>query len=85
MFKVEYHDNENPLKDSETIAYISQMHPIIKKNTLPYRVFLNAITFLGFYIKIMVLFNRKYIDKITNPIKKPQFLTIIKLTYTGIK
>ncbi len=27
---------------------------------------------LGFYIKIVV-FNRKYIAKITNPITKPQF------------
>ncbi len=40
--------------------------------------------FLNFTLKI-VLFDRKYIAKITNPITKPQFLTIIKLTYTGIK
>ncbi len=33
----------------------------------------------------IVVFNRKYIAKITNTITKPQFLTIIKLTYTGIK
>ncbi len=46
--------------------------------------FLNAIKFLGFYIKNIV-FNWKYITKITNPITKPKFLTIIKLTYTGIK
>ncbi len=44
---------------------------------------LNTITFLGFYIKI-VAFNQKYIAKITNLITKPQFVTIIKLTYTGI-
>ncbi len=37
-----------------------------------------------FTLKI-VIFNRKYIAKITHPITKPQFLTIIKLTYTGIK
>ncbi len=46
--------------------------------------FKNAITFLGFTLKI-VAFNRKYIVKITNPITKSQFLTIVKLTYTGIK
>ncbi len=28
---------------------------------------------------------RKYITKITNPNTKPQLLTFIKLTYTGIK
>ncbi len=36
--KVEYHSNENPLKNSDKIAYIGQrlMYPIIKKaNTLP--------------------------------------------------
>ncbi len=32
-----------------------------------------------------MFYNRQYIAKITNPIKKPQFLTIIKQTYTGIK
>ncbi len=37
-----------------------------------------------FTLKIVV-FNWKYIAKITNPITKLQFLTIIKLTYTGIK
>ncbi len=46
--------------------------------------FLNAIKFLGFYIK-EVVFNEKYIVKIANPITKPQFLTIINLTYTRIK
>ncbi len=30
-------------------------------------------------------FNRKYVAEITNPITKQQFLTIIKLTYNGIK
>ncbi len=47
----------------------------------PYHAFffLNAIAFLGFYIKNSS-FNRKYIVKITNTITKPQFLTIIKLT-----
>ncbi len=41
---------------------------------------------LGFYIKNSnkkLFFNKKYIAKITNPITKPHFLTIIKLTYTG--
>ncbi len=38
----------------------------------------------AFTLKIVV-FNRKYITKITNPITKTQFLTIIKLTYPGIK
>ncbi len=46
--------------------------------------FFYAIKFLGFTLKIVV-FNRKCIAKIINPITKPQFLTIIKLTYTGIK
>ncbi len=32
-----------------------------------------------------VVFNRKYIAKIINPITKPQVLEIIKLTYTEIK
>ncbi len=42
---------------------------------------------LSFYVFTlnMVVLNRKYIAKITNPITKPQFLTIIKLTYTGIR
>ncbi len=43
-----------------------------------------SVRFYIFTLKI-VLFNQKYIAKITNPITKPQFLTIIKLTYTGIK
>ncbi len=51
---VEYHANENPLKNSEKIAYVGQrlMYPIIKKK-IPHHasIFLNAITFLGFYIK----------------------------------
>ncbi len=47
-------------------------------------MFFKAIKLLGFYIKI-VDFNRKNIAKITNPIKKPQCLIIIKLTYTRIK
>ncbi len=46
--------------------------------------FLNAITFLGFYIKNSS-FNQKCIAKIINPITKTQFLTNIKLTYSGIK
>ncbi len=36
------------------------------------RFFLNAIRFLDFRLKIVV-FNRKYITKITNPITKPVF------------
>ncbi len=54
MFKVEYHANENPLKYSEKIAYISQMlmYPIITKQLyLTMLVFLNAIKCLGIYIK----------------------------------
>ncbi len=42
------------------------------------------LSFLVFTLKILV-FNQKYIAKITNPITKSQFLTIIKLTNTGIK
>ncbi len=42
------------------------------------------LSFYVFALKI-VAFNRKYIAKITNPITKPHFLTIIKLTYTEIK
>ncbi len=33
----------------------------------------------------IIVFNQKYVAKIINPITKPQFLTIIKLTYTAIK
>ncbi len=34
-FKVEYHANENTLKNSEKIAYVGQrlMYPIIKKKS----------------------------------------------------
>ncbi len=32
-----------------------------------------------------LFFNQKYIAKISNPIRKPQFVAIIKLTYTEIK
>ncbi len=57
---------------------------------IPYhtRFFLNAIQFLGIYIKYSnkkQFFNPKYIAKKSNPITKPQFLAIIKLTYTEIK
>ncbi len=38
----------------------------------------------GFILKIVV-FNQKYIAKITIPITKPLVLTIIKLAYTEIK
>ncbi len=63
------------------------MYSIIKKtkNLATLVFFLNAIKVLDFYIKNIVVFNRKYIAKITNPITKPQFWTIIKLIYTGIK
>ncbi len=86
--KVEYPANEIALQNSEKIAFVGQrlMYPIIKKQkyltTLAFEK--NTITFLGFYIKNSS-FNRKYIAKITNRITKPQFLTIIKMTYTGIK
>ncbi len=46
--------------------------------------FLMPLSFEVFTLNIVV-FNRKYIAKNTNPITRPQFLTIIKLTYTGIK
>ncbi len=38
MIKVEYHANENPLKNSEKIAYVGQrlMYPIMKKEIIPY-------------------------------------------------
>ncbi len=68
------------------MAYVGQRlkYPIIKKNNLTTLVlFFNAIK--GFFTLKIVVFNRKYIAKITNTITKPQFLTIIKLTYTGIK
>ncbi len=58
------------------------MYPIIIKNkkTLPrYLKKRNVFT-----LKIVV-FNRKYIAIITDPITNPQFLTFIKMTYTGIK
>ncbi len=39
IIKVEYHANENPLKNVKKIAYVGQrlMYPVIKKkkNTLP--------------------------------------------------
>ncbi len=53
-FKVEYHANENPLENSEKIAYVglSLMYPIIKnKNFTMLGVFLNTIKILGFYVK----------------------------------
>ncbi len=64
--------------------YWSKVNVSNNKKMIPYNTKkkLNAIKFLGFYI---VVFNRKYIAKITNPITKPQFLIIIKLRYTGIK
>ncbi len=85
-FKVEYHANENPLKYSEKIAYVGQrlMYPI-KKLNLTILVLLIAIMFLGFYINNSSFFYRKHIAKITNPITKPKFLTITKLTFTRIK
>ncbi len=53
-------------------------------NTLPQYFKKMPLSFNVFTLKIVVL-NRKYIAKIKNPIIKPQFLTIKKLTYTGIK
>ncbi len=85
--KVEYHANENPLKDSEKNSICwSKVNVYNNKKKTPYHAsfILIAIMFLGFYNK-NGSFYRKYIAKITNPITKPQFLTIIKLTYTGIK
>ncbi len=54
IIKVEYHANENPLKKLEKIGYVGQrlMYPIIKNKYLTMlNLFLNAITFLGLYIK----------------------------------
>ncbi len=54
LIKVDYHANENPLKNVEKIAYVCQslMYSIIKKNMiLYYASFFNAFSFLGFYIK----------------------------------
>ncbi len=53
IIKVEYHVNENPLKNSEKIAYIVQklMYPKIKKNTCHASLKKNGIKILGFYIK----------------------------------
>ncbi len=55
-FKFEYHANENPIKNSEKIAYVGQKLINVsnkkKKNQLTMLVlFLNAIKILGFYIK----------------------------------
>ncbi len=45
-FKVEYHANENPVENSEKIAYVGQrlMYPINKQKITPYHVilFLNS-------------------------------------------
>ncbi len=88
LLKVEYKANENPLKNSKKITYVGQrlMYALIKKkNTLPLQFFLKMpLSFQVFTLKIVV-FNQKYIARIVNPITKPQFLTIIKLTYTVIK
>ncbi len=72
--KVEYHASVNSLENSEKIVYVGQrlMYPINKKTPYHASFFLNAITFLGFTLEIVV-FNRKYIAKITNPITKPHF------------
>ncbi len=54
MVKVEYHGNENLLKNSEKngICWLKINVPNNQKNKLTTQVFfLNAIKFLGFYIK----------------------------------
>ncbi len=53
LFEVEYHANENPLKNSEKIAYFGQrlMYPLIFVENLTTLIKKNAIKFLGFYIK----------------------------------
>ncbi len=55
------------------IACIGQrlMYPIMEKKIISHHA-------------RFLFFNRKYIAKISNPITKPQFLAIIKLTYTEI-
>ncbi len=49
----------------------------MKENDMPKVFTLKIATKTFFY--------QKYIAKITNPITTPQFSTIKKLTYTGIK
>ncbi len=53
--KVEYHANENPLKNSEknSISWskVNVSNNQKNNNILPCYFFSNAITFLGFYIK----------------------------------
>ncbi len=89
VVKVEYHVNENPLTNSEKngICWLKvNVSNNQKKKYLTILVFKkSAIKCLGFFTLKRVVLNRKYIAKITNPITKPQFLTIIKMTYTGIK
>ncbi len=85
--KVEYHadaEYENPLKNSEKIACVGQrlLYPIMEK-IIRHHASLKKKYHLVFNKKLFC--NQKYKAKITNPITKPQFLTIIKLTYTGIK
>ncbi len=62
--KVEFHANENPLNNSEknSICWSKVNVSNNKKATYRASVFLNAIKFLGFYIK-NCSFNRKYIAK----------------------
>ncbi len=64
------------------------MYPIMEKKIIPYHAsfFLNAIWFLGFYIKNSI--KKHLIKNILLKLQiqlQNQFLTIIKLTYTGIK
>ncbi len=68
---------------------MKKYHVFGKRSMYPKTLVLfNDNQFLGFYIKNSnkkLFYNQKYIITISNPITKPQFLTIIKLTYTGIK
>ncbi len=61
------------------------------KKVIPYHASLFYCMPFSFYVFPLKIVTKncfliwKYIAKITNPITKPQCLTIIKLTYTGIK
>ncbi len=83
--KIEYDANEYIKKFwKNSICWLNVNVSNKNKKTLPHYFNFKCHYDFRFYYKIVV-FIWKYISKITNPITKPQFLTIIKLTYTGIK
>ncbi len=63
-------------------------HALIKvaydANENPFKKILKKIVYVSQRLMYSIIKNM-YIAKITNPITKPRFLIIIKLTYTGIK